>query len=245
MKQYYIYLTTNKINGKKYIGQHHGELNDSYFGSGIVISKAIKEYGKENFEKEILEITTQDKIDEVEKYYIDLYNAVEDENFYNISDGGQKGNAWKYAHKYWEEHPEEAKRVQQENIKKAQEWWGEHPEEQEINRKRLLHFSTKWRDEHPEQVKEQMIKVNRAKEKWQLEHPEEHQNQIDQWRAAGSKANSKKILCVTTGEEFESASAAGRYYNIPQPNISKCCRGERKSAGKHPETQEKMIWKYI
>lgn len=60
-----------------------------------------------------------------------------------------------------------------------------------------------------------MKKVNEAKEKWQQEHPEEHQNQIDEWCRAGSKANSKKVLCITTNEEFESASAAGRYYNIP------------------------------
>lgn len=244
MKQYYIYLTTNKINGKKYIGQHHGELDDSYFGSGVIIAKAIKEYGKENFTKEILEITTQDKIDEVEKYYIDLYNAVEDENFYNISEGGQQGNGWKYACQYWRDHPEKAQEVYQANAKKVQQWWKEHPEELALNNQKLVENAAKWRQEHPEEVKAIMKKVNTSKEKWQQEHPIEHQNQIDQWRAAGSKANSKRVLCITTNEEFESASAAARYYNIPQPNISKCCRGERKSAGKHPETGEKMIWKF-
>lgn len=244
-KQYYIYLTTNLINGKKYIGQHYGRLDDKYFGSGVIITKAIAEYGKENFVKEILEITTQEQIDEVEKYYIQKYNAVEDDNFYNISEGGQNGNGWKYAHQYWLEHPKEAKRVQEHNMQQAQQWWKEHPEEQEVNKQRLLDNSTKWRQEHPKEVQEHMKKINQAKEKWQKEHPEEHQNQIDKWRMAGSKANSKKVLCITTNEEFESASAAGRFYNIPQPNISKCCRGERNSAGKHPETGEKMVWKYI
>lgn len=244
-KEYYIYLTTNLINGKKYIGQHYGRLDDKYFGSGILITKAIAEYGKENFVKEILEITTQEQIDEVEKYYIQKYNAVEDDNFYNISEGGQNGNGWKHAHQYWLEHPEKAKLIWERNIQQLQQWWKEHPEEQEINKQRLLENSTKWRQEHPEEVQKLMKKVNRAKEKWQQEHPEEHRNQINEWRMAGSKANSKKVLCITTNEEFESASAAGRFYNIPQPNISKCCRGERKSAGKHPKTGEKMMWKYI
>ena len=168
-----------------------------------------------------------------------------DDNFYNISEGGQNGNGWKYAQQYWNDHPEEAKQVQQNNIKRLQQWWKEHPKELEANNKLLVEEARKWRLAHPEEVKQHMKKVNEAKEKWQQEHPEEHQNQIDEWCRAGSKANSKKVLCITTNEEFESASAAGRYYNIPQPNISKCCRGERKSAGKHPDTQQKMIWKYI
>ena len=37
MKQYYIYLTINLINGKKYIGKHYGELDDSYLGSGTIL----------------------------------------------------------------------------------------------------------------------------------------------------------------------------------------------------------------
>lgn len=245
MKQHYIYLTTNLINGKQYIGQHYGELNDSYYGSGVVIAKAIQQYGKENFTKEILAITTQEEIDELEKFYIAQFNAVESDNFYNLSEGGQQGNGWAHAHKYWQDHPEEAKRVQQENMTKLQQWWREHPEELKANNEKLIESARKWRENNPHKVQEHMKKVNQAKEKWQQEHPEEHQNQIDEWRMAGSKANSKKVLCITTNEEFESASAAGRFYNIPQPNISKCCRGERNSAGKHPETGEKMVWKYI
>ena len=61
MKQYYIYLTINLINGKKYIGKHYGELDDSYLGSGTILQKAINKYGKQNFKKEILYISKNEE----------------------------------------------------------------------------------------------------------------------------------------------------------------------------------------
>lgn len=90
----YIYLTTNLINGKKYIGKHRSEIFDEgYKGSGILIQRALNKYGFDNFECKILCECCDDKeLNEQEKYYISLFNAVEDENFYNIAPGGQGGD---------------------------------------------------------------------------------------------------------------------------------------------------------
>ncbi len=45
----YIYLTTNLINKKKYVGQHKSsKFDERYKGSGKLIKKAFKKYGKEN-----------------------------------------------------------------------------------------------------------------------------------------------------------------------------------------------------
>lgn len=89
----YVYLTTNLINNKKYIGQHNGEIDDSYIGSGTIFLKAVKKYGKENFKKEILEIcNSQEELDKAEQKWIKNLNAVFDNNFYNIAEGGSGGN---------------------------------------------------------------------------------------------------------------------------------------------------------
>ena len=95
-KKYFIYLTTNLINGKKYIGKHFGELDDGYLGSGKLLQRAISKYGVENFSREILDFSKSEEENcEKEKYYIALFDACNNEMFYNIHEGGKGGNTTK------------------------------------------------------------------------------------------------------------------------------------------------------
>lgn len=95
--KYKIYIHKNKINGKIYIGQTCKTLNDrSKKGEGYKHNKvfylAIKEYGWENFEHQILEEC--DSIEEAyikEKYYIKLFKSNQEEFGYNMTTGGSKG----------------------------------------------------------------------------------------------------------------------------------------------------------
>lgn len=56
--------------------------------------------------------------------------------------------------------------------------------------------------------------------------------------------NAKKIICKTTGEVFGYIRLASKIYGIDRSDISKCCNRKAKSAGKHPVTGEKMVWKW-
>lgn len=78
-----IYLTKNLINGKKYIGKDI-KNNPNYLGSGTLLIEDIKFYGKENFKKEILEYCTKNNLGEREEYWIDFFDAVKSNEYYNI-----------------------------------------------------------------------------------------------------------------------------------------------------------------
>lgn len=90
----YIYLTTNTINQKKYIGQRKIPKNksieeDNYLGSGVLLKKAILAHGKENFIKEIIHTAeSQEKLDQLEIEEIKNRNAMTDKGYYNIASGG-------------------------------------------------------------------------------------------------------------------------------------------------------------
>lgn len=85
---YTIYKITNKINGKYYIGKHiTKDLNDGYMGSGLRITRAIKKYGIEKFEKEILHLlNNEEEMNNKEKELV-----VISEQTYNLCPGGQGG----------------------------------------------------------------------------------------------------------------------------------------------------------
>lgn len=92
----FVYLWKNKINGKKYIGRHKGEIDDNYVGSGRHFYRAYKKYGEENFERVILEyIENCGENDQIikdrERYYLDLFDAAKSSEYYNISPNSHGG----------------------------------------------------------------------------------------------------------------------------------------------------------
>jgi group I intron endonuclease len=84
-----VYIITNLINNKKYVGittksieerfkEHTWESNKNGF---MVICDAIKKYGKENFKIELIEElqnVTEDELLSRETFYIDKYNTLID-----------------------------------------------------------------------------------------------------------------------------------------------------------------------
>jgi len=58
-----------------------------------------------------------------------------------------------------------------------------------------------------------------------------------------SQTQPKRIICLTTNEIFDSMLDAYNKYGIQKTNISACCRGKMKSAGKL-EDGTKMQWMY-
>ena len=86
-----VYLYTNKLNGRRYVGitndlirrhKEHLRHNDQ------LIDKKIKEYGKENFKLEVLFTGTYEQCKEMEKYYIKTLNSTTRGHGYNIVEGG-------------------------------------------------------------------------------------------------------------------------------------------------------------
>lgn len=94
-KYYYLYKITNKINNKYYIGVHGtNNLNDGYFGSGRNLKLAIKKYGKENFNKEIIKFCNSYKELMIEERLLVNNKTLKDRNIYNSEIGGAGGKVW-------------------------------------------------------------------------------------------------------------------------------------------------------
>lgn len=97
---YYIYRITCNINNKTYIGQRKWNKDisaDKYMGSGVLIKKAQKKYGIDNFVKEILhkDINNKADVNLLEIYYIKLEKS-KNKGEYNLTNGGE-GNGHKHS----------------------------------------------------------------------------------------------------------------------------------------------------
>jgi hypothetical protein len=95
---YLIYKITNRLDNKIYVGKHKTEdKNDDYFGSGLLLGRAVEKHGKENFVKEILfDLSSEEEMNRKEADIVDEDFVARDDT-YNIKLGGQGG--FDYVHR--------------------------------------------------------------------------------------------------------------------------------------------------
>jgi len=126
--KFYIYKTTNLINGKIYIGYHASENieKDSYLGSGYLLKKAIEKHGKKNFKREILHVfETQEEATKKEREIVNE-EFIERDDVYNLCLGGFGGGLPGELNPFWgKTHTEETRqklREQRQGVPLTDEW---------------------------------------------------------------------------------------------------------------------------
>ena len=210
-----IYKTTNKVNGKFYIGKD-AKNKRTYLGSGVVLKQAITKYGKENFEKEILEYCTDlEQLSQREVYWISKLNALEDG--YNLTEGGTGGDTWT-------NNPREI-----------------HWNKGNIPHNKGIPLSDYLKEQISKTKKSQNLGANKTSYKAGEEHimygttqaDSTVQKRVETRRANGSykgvgKFAPKHVKNTEDGKIYESIQEAADYYNLTRGQVSHSCRNETK-----------------
>lgn len=225
----YVYLITNLINNKKYVGQtinsarlrwsthkYHTNSNCQFH-----LHRAIRKYGIENFEFEVIDsnINSIDDLNEAESYWIAHYDTFMGEGYNLTSGGGNFIMSEESKHKSSESHKGQI--VSDETKKKMSE-------------KRL---GMKFSNEH----KQKLSEAHKGKS-----HSKETRRKISEsnkGKIGILSPHSKKVIQIDkdTHEEIAcwfSAKEVTKELLINNSSISKCCKGKKSHAGG-------FIWKYL
>ena len=176
-----IYLITNKLNGKKYVGQSCNiekrwkkHIANSKAGTKFHIHNAIKKYGVENFSFEVLEECPVDKLNEREIYWIDKFDTYN--NGYNMTIGGEGRNceAISYTKEY------------------KRDWYRNHKDcgakYRQEHKEKMSQYSKEYYQEHKEKIKD------RSRKYWR-----EHKDEYNEWKRkyrAKKKASKSAIINI-------------------------------------------------
>lgn len=244
---YTVYIHTNKVNGKRYVGITRQSVQERWRdGKGyrkcIYFYRAIEKYGWDGFDHEIFASNlTEKEAQHMEKLLIKELQTQDPEFGYNISDGGsitrisEEGRKRLSEQKKGELNPNFGRIVSEEEKKHLSELF---------SGERNPNYGRK----HTEEARRKMSEANIG------HHPSEETRQkislsmmgkfVGRPRPEGSGRHQKKVLCVETGEVFDSIADAARskgLYNS-KSNISAVCKGKIKSfGGYHWEYYESSV----
>lgn len=227
MSKYFVYMHTTPAN-KVYIGitsQEKPERRWQYgygYRTQTLFYRAIKKYGWKNIKHEILFAgLTKEQAEQKEIELIKKYGSTNPKLGYNCENGGNCFGS----------HSEETKKkISQAQLGEKNHMYGKHswsygkkmpPEICEKNR--LAHLGKPSPNKGKKMPEEQKEKLRRPK-------TEEHKRKL-------SELKSIAVICVETGERFESGKAAGEAKGISRGSIAHVVQGRRKTAGGYH-------WKY-
>ena len=246
MNNYTVYAHKNKINDKIYIGQtkQKPEKRWGNNGEGYKTSNkfylAIQKYGWDNFEHLILATNlTQDIANYLEEYYISFYKTTDDRFGYNITTGGKNFS-----------HSEETKRKIGEanavSLKGIKHSDAQNKKMSELFKGEGNPFFGK----HHSEASKKKISNSRKGKKTGAEHPfyGQHRSQDTLIKMSENRRGKggKSVMCENTGEIFKCMMDAARWCGLTNSSsIGQNCLGKQKTAGKHPETGERLRWRYV
>ena len=224
----YIYLITNLINGKKYVGQTQRTVEERFkehARANSLIGRVIRKYGKENFKLEILtECENLDKANEMEIYFIKTLDCKKPKG-YNLTDGGNGRQGFRHSKKSRLLMSISLKRhyknpLVHEKLSVIQKKRYENP----LEREKTSLATKKHFEEHPETC----LKMSLAHKK-RYENPTEHE-----------KTSLAMKKCFENPEERKKNSLAQKKrYENPLEH-QKTSLANKKHHEEHPETRLKM-----
>ena len=237
-----IYKITNLVNKKVYVGQsiniiirwkdHIRTLNNGNSHS-VLLQRAWDKYGQENFVFEILELCSEDELDELEIKYISFYDSIN--NGYNIESGGNRN---KHLSDSTKKKLSDAKRGRRHSSETKQKMSESRMGENNNMYGRYHSEETKTKISNSKKGKPGHAASNYQKERARIANlgknvSEETRKKISEAKIGSIpyNKNSKSVYCIELKKIFENPSSASKELKISSSNIIACCKHIRKTCG--------------
>ena len=259
-RKWYVYCHTNKTNGKKYIGITSQVPEERWrYGAGyknqVAFWRAIQKYGWDGFDHEVvLEGLTEEDAKEKEVELIALYKTNcsrynHPAYGYNMTDGGEGTVGHVVTQTVRDKISEKMKgRFVGEN----HPMYGISPKERMDEET----YNVWLKKIHTEETHKKISEANKGNKNcgcrgeahylYGKTMSKEHKAKVTAHLTGFTNPRALPVYCIELDWIFWGAKEVYEKLKINRGDVGSCCKfGKPKSAGKHPETEEPLHWKYV